>query len=228
MPHGEDPELDDSKWEVAKGGSDLGAQALWFRSWIEVPASLDGYDLADATIWFHASIDAHLPLTQIIYVNGRRIAMGDNIEPIELVPHVRAGDKILVAVKALTTVLPMRFNGARIAIRFAPERPNPVDLRDEVVSAAILLPSLTGEADADRRVLEDAVSRIDMKALDAGDQQAFDASLRAAQATLEPLRATMQKASVALDGDAHIDALGCGLGLRRLMLCDVPFRPRCS
>ena len=45
-----------------------------------------------------------------------------------------------------------------------------------------------------------------MKALDAGDQRGFDASLRAAQATLEPLRTTMQKASVALDGDAHIDA----------------------
>lgn len=206
MPHGEDPAVDDGSWQVAEGGRDLGTEALWFRRWIEVPKTIDGYDLSGTTIWFHASIDAHLPLTQIIYVNGRRIAMGDNIEPIELLPDVKPGERVLVAVKALATVLPKRFNGTQITIHFAPSRPNPVDLREEVLSAAELLPSLTGESNADRAVLDKAVGEIDVKALDSGDQQAFDASLRAAQATLEPLRTPMQRAQVLLDGNAHIDA----------------------
>ena len=206
MPHGEDPNLDDSSWSVAESNRDLGTEAIWFRSWIEIPKSLVGYDLTGAAIWFHASIDSHLPLTQIIYVNGRRIAMGDNIEPVELLAHVNAGEKILVAVKALATVLPKRFNGTQITIHFSPDRPNPVDLRDEVLSAAILLPSVEADASADKQVLEKAVDQIDTKALDAGDQKRFDASLRDAQLTLEPLRPTMQKVHISLDGDAHIDA----------------------
>ena len=125
MAHGEDPELDDSKWPTAEGGRDLSTQALWFRRWIEVPVSLDGYDLTGSAVWFHASIDAHMPLTQIIYVNGRRIAMGDNIEPVELVQHVKAGEKMLVAVKALATVLPKRFNGTQITIRSRLKGPTP-------------------------------------------------------------------------------------------------------
>jgi alpha-mannosidase len=206
MPHGEDPNLDDSAWSVAESGRDLGTEAMWFRRWIEIPKALDGYDLTGTAIWFHASVDAHLPLTQIIYVNGRRIAMGDNIEPVELLPHVTPGEKVLVAVKALATVLPKRFNGTQITIRFSPERPNPVDLRDEVLSASILLPSLESDPSADRKLLEKAVSQIDVKALDAGDQGHFDASLREAQMTLEPLRPTIQKAEVTLDGNAHIDS----------------------
>jgi alpha-mannosidase len=206
LPRGEAPDLDDSKWTVAEGGRDLGTEALWFRRWIEVPKSLAGYDLTGAALWFHASVDAHLPLTQIVYVNGSRVAMGDNLEPIELLPHVTPGERVLVAVKALATVLPKRFNGTQITVRFATDRPQPVDLRDEIVSAAILLPSLTGEKEAGHAVLEKAASEIDIKALDAGDQRAFDASLRAAQQTLEPLRPTMQRARILLDGDAHIDA----------------------
>ena len=68
-------------------------------------------------------------------------------------------------------------------------------MRDEVLSAAILLPSLEPDPSADRKVLEKAVAQVDIKALDAGDQSRFDASLRTAQSTLEPLRPTMQKAS---------------------------------
>ena len=39
-----------------------------------------------------------------------------------------------------------------------------------------------------------------------GIRARFDASLRDAQSTLEPLRPTMQKAQISLDGNAHIDS----------------------
>ncbi len=205
IAHGEDRDLDDSRWPAAQQGTDYGREGMWFRSWIEVPKLLNGYDLTGAAIWFHASIDAHLPVTQIVYVNGQQIAMADNIDPVEIIPHVRPGDRILVAVKALPTVHPKRFNGTQITIRFSVARPNPLDVRDEILSAAILLPSIDPGANG-RTVLEKAVSVIDAQALNDGDQSKFDASLRSAQAILEPLRPAMQRASVSLDGNAHIDA----------------------
>lgn len=203
--HGEDPALDDSNWPIAQKGVDYTNEGMWFRSWIEIPKLLDGYNLTGAAIWFHASIDAHLPLTQIVYVNGQQIAMADNIDPVEVIPHAKPGERILVAVKALPTVLSKRFNGTQITIQFAPQRPNPVDVRDEILSAAILLPSIDPEPN-DHSVLESAVTAIDTHALDEGNQEKFDESLKVAQGILEPLRPEMQKVSVTLDGNAHIDA----------------------
>ena len=206
IAHGEDPNLDDSTWPVAESNVDYSKEGVWFRRWVQIPKTLDGYDITGADIWFHASVDAHLPLTQIVYVNGQQIAMADNIDPVEIAAHVKPGEKILVAVKALATVLPKRFNGVQITVHFAPDRPNPLDVRDEILSAAALLPSLEPDASGDRKVLEKATSQIDIKALDDSDQAKFDTSLRAAQATLEPLRPTMQKAVISMDGNAHIDA----------------------
>jgi alpha-mannosidase len=206
LAHGEDPILDDSSWPVAQSNVDYSKEGVWFRSWVQIPKTLDGYDITGADIWFHASVEAHLPLTQIIYVNGQQIAMADNIDPVEIAAHVKPGERILVAVKALATVLPKRFNGVQITVHFAPDRPNPLDVRDEILSAAALLPSLEPDASGDRKILEKAASQIDVKALDDSDQAKFDASLRIAQATLEPLRPTMQKAVISMDGNAHIDA----------------------
>ena len=205
IAHGEDAGLDDSSWPAAKEGTEYAKEGMWLRSWIEVPKLLNGYDLTGTAIWFHASIEAHLPVTQIVYVNGQQIAMADNIEPVEIIPKVKPGDRILVAVKALPTVHPKRFNGTQITIRFAAGRPNPLDVRDEILSATLLLPSLDPSANH-RDVLEKAIAAVDAKALNNGDQAKFDASLRASQAILEPLRPLMQKAAVSLDGNAHIDA----------------------
>ena len=205
LAHGEDPNLDDSSWPVAAPNTDYAKEAMWFRSWITVPKLLEGYDLTGAAIWFHASVDAHRPVTQIVYVNGQQIAMADNIEAVEIAPKVKAGDRILVAVKALATVLPKRFSGTQIAIHFAPDRPNPMDVRDEILSATLLLQSIDAATDS-RPVLEKAAAAIDLHALEQGDQAKFDASLRTAEAVLEPLRPAMQKATVSLDGNAHIDA----------------------
>jgi alpha-mannosidase len=206
LPHGEDPNLDDSQWQVLQNNHDYGTDGLWLRSWVQVPKSLDGYDLTGAALWFHASLEAHRPITQIIYVNGQRIAMGENIEPVEAIAHVKAGDRILIAVKSLPTVFPTRFNGTQITIHFALDRPNPVDVRDEILSAAVLLPSFKSDDAADRKILEKAAAEIDLRALGAGEQETFDASLRAAHATLEPLRTAMRQGKVILDGNAHIDA----------------------
>lgn len=82
LAHGESTDLDDSSWQVVKAEAQGSQEAEWFRRWIEVPQSLHGYDLTGARIWFSFSANANGPMPEIIYFNGRRVALGDDLEPI--------------------------------------------------------------------------------------------------------------------------------------------------
>ena len=104
LAHGESPDLDDSSWQVLKARAETSQEAVWFRRWIEVPQDLHGYDLTGARIWFSFSASANGPMPEIIYFNGRRVALGDDLEPIVLFDKAQPGDKVLVAVKLLHTV----------------------------------------------------------------------------------------------------------------------------
>lgn len=99
MAHGEATTLDDSTWEVVKANSQAPVGAVWYRSRITVPAALRGYELSEARIWFHFEAHANGPVSEIIYFDGRRVAMGDDLEPIVLFDSAKPGDTVLVAVK---------------------------------------------------------------------------------------------------------------------------------
>ena len=73
-------------------------------------------------------------------------------------------------------------------IDFSESRPNPEDARKEFLSAALLVPSLSKNPPADQATLIKAIAAVDLSALDARDQEKFDASLKRAQSTLETLR----------------------------------------
>jgi alpha-mannosidase len=206
IAHGESPSLDDSSWPVAKVPSDASTAAVWYRQWIEVPKTLSGYDLSGARIWFQFTATANGPMPEIIYFNGRRVALGDDLEPIVLFDNAKPGDRVLVAIKLLATVDVKRFRGSPMKIDFSESRPNPEDERKEFISAAFLVPSLSTNVSADQATLLKAITSVDLTALDAADQQKFDASLRQAQSTLEALRPMMQEATLHLTGNSHIDA----------------------
>ncbi len=212
LPHGEDPALDDNSWPAMAAGATAPNEAVWFRQTVQVPPSLNGYDLTGARIWIQFHADANGPVPQIIYVNGRRVALGDDLEPIVLFDRAQPGDKALVAVKLLHTVDTKRIDGATLRIDFPEGRPNPVDLGEQFLAAADLLPSLApGDAEP-MATLNRAIHAVDIAALDDNDQnnqhnqQVFDASLKTAHGQLEALRPLLSKASFHLDGDAHIDA----------------------
>ena len=59
-----------------------------------------------------------------------------------LFDKAKPGEKVTVAVKVLHTVDTKTFRGATMRIDFAEGRPNPEDLREEFLSAALLVPSL--------------------------------------------------------------------------------------
>ena len=109
--------------------------AVWFRQTIQIPDTLNGYDLTGARIWFQFHANANGPMPEILYFNGRRVAMGEDLEPIVLFDDARPGDKVVVAVKLLQTVDVKTFRGATLRIDFPESRPNPEDLREEFLSA---------------------------------------------------------------------------------------------
>jgi alpha-mannosidase len=211
VPHGEQPSLDDSSWKQVAAHGDrhhrltAPKDAVWFRREIEVPQTLNGYDLTGARVWFRFRANANGPVPEIIYFNGRRVALGDDLEPIVLFDDAKPGDKVLVAVKLLPTVDEKRIAGVNLTLEFAQSRPNPSDLRAEFLTAALLIPTLSKDVSADQATLAKAVGDVDVTALDKKDQSKFDASLKEAQQSLEPLKPTLQQADMRLTGNSHID-----------------------
>ena len=212
VPHGESPTLDDSSWPLVAPGSKAPKDAVWYRRTIEVPQTLNGYDITGSRIWFQFQAWANGPMPQIIYFNGRRVALGDDLEPIVLFAPAKPGDKILVAVKLLHTVDEKTFGGIVLRVQPNPDdaassaRPNPQDIRIQCITAANILPALPKPRTDLLPTVEAAIAAIDTDALKTADQAAFDASLRKAQQTLAPLHPILQQAKMDLDGNAHIDA----------------------
>ncbi len=181
LPHGEAVDFDDANWPVVTARSQGSTEAAWYRCMVEVPKSLNGYDLTGSRIWFQFRATANGPMPQIIYFNGRRVALGDDLEPVVLFDQAKPGDKILVAVKLLQTVDKKTFAGARLKIDFSPARPSPDDLRIEFLTTAALIPSLSKDATRDLATLQFAINTVDLHALDANNPAGFDASLTKAR-----------------------------------------------
>jgi alpha-mannosidase len=206
LAHGEGANLDDSGWEPIQRGAKAPNDAVWFRQTFQIPATLSGYDLTGARIWFQFHASANGPMPQILYFNGRRVAMGDDLEPVVLFDSAKPGEKVTIAVKLLHTVDTKTVRGATLKIDFPESRPNPEDLRLEFLSAALLVPALAPNDAAQMNALNGAISAVDLKALDAKDQAKFDASLKAARAKLEALRPLLRQVTLHLTGNSHIDA----------------------
>jgi alpha-mannosidase len=216
LAHGELVNLDESDWQPIALKSKAPNDAVWFRQSWQVPETLNGYDLTGARIWFQFHADANGPMPEILYFNGRRVAMGDDLEPVVLFDDARPGDKVTVAVKLLHTVDTKTFKGATLKIDFPEGRPNPEDLREEFLSAALLVPALAPGDAAQMATLDDAIRTVDLGALDATGalgaearaqaQGKFDASLKAAGAKLEALKPLLQQVTYHLTGNSHIDA----------------------
>ena len=206
LAHGEAASLEDSAWEPIQRGSKAPNDAVWFRQTFQIPATLNGYDLTGARIWFQFHASANGPMPEILYFNGRRVAMGDDLEPVVLFDDAKPGEKVAVAVKLLHTVDTKTVRGATLKIDFPESRPNPEDLRLEFLSAALLVPALAPNDPAQMVTLNGAISAVDLKALDEKDQAKFDASLKSARAKLEALKPLLQQVTLHLTGNSHIDA----------------------
>jgi len=206
LPHGEDPAVDDSAWPIATLNYETPAeQAVWYRTWLEIPKSLHGYDLTGAKAWFQFRFSGDGTITATIYFNGRRVALGESLEPIVLFDNAKPGDKILVAIKLPRAARTKRYRGSPMRLEVSGARPDPGDLWQELISASSFV-NASANATSERQQLERVIAAVNIAALDKGDQSAFDASLRQAQAQLEAFRPTFSKFTFYLNGNSHIDS----------------------
>ena len=203
VQNGQASSLDDSSWkEIQTPYRTETNDVIWLRKKIEVPKTLEGYDLTGARI----SIQSWGRSGVAVYFDGRRVAQGEHMEPIVLFDSAKPGQTVLVAVKIDKSDRPKTIPAGRMHVEFAPDRPNPGDLYAEFVSAALLIPSLSTNVSAEKATLEKSIGDVNLQELDGSHQQQFDDSLRRAQADLEPLKPTLQRAAFHLTGNSHIDA----------------------
>lgn len=215
LAHAEAVQVVDSEWQPIAHGT-APKESLWFRQTYRVPETLHGYDLTGARIWFQFHAYANGPMPMILYFNGRRVAMGDDLEPVVLFDGARPGEQVTVAVKLLHTVDVKTFQGATLRIDFPASRPSPEDLRVEFLSAAQLVPSLAPGDSSKMDILNTAIRTVNVSALDsanAGNAQAlaraqttFDNSLREAEQKLTALQPLLSQVTYHLTGNSHIDA----------------------
>ena len=206
MAHGEAVELDDSSWEMAHLPAQMSREALWYRAWVEVPKDVHGYDVTGARIWFSFHVWSDGNWTRIVYFNGRRVALGEDLEPIMAFDQARPGDKILIAVKLSKTVDVKHVQGSDFLLEPPASRPSPDRVWKELLSAGQLGTTLGNEAAQAAKQVDAAASAIDIAALGRGDQKAFDDSLERAETTLGLLKDPLMQLSGNLTGNSHIDA----------------------
>jgi alpha-mannosidase len=202
VPNGASVDLDDSSWQTIQIPFTASNGEVWLRKWVVVPKTFNGYDPTGAKIWLEEPTRGDVA----VYCNGQRLARGEDMEPIVLLNQAKSGDKFLLAIRLGKTNEPKRLRRMAFRIGFAPNRPNPEVLRTEFLSSALLLSSLAPGATSTKNALEQAIQTVDLKALDNGDAQAFDGSLRKAKEELDSIKPTLQKATFHLTGNSHIDA----------------------
>ena len=199
IAHGESVDLNDSSWpQVNTPYQSNTSNTVWLRTWVELPKNLFGYDLAGARIWTRSWKDSSVT----VYLNGQRVAGGDNLEPIILFNHASPGEKSLLAIRIEHADDPQYLPDTSLRIQPAPGRPNPEAIYTEFVSAALLLPGLQ----ASLAPLEEAINQVDIAALSTNNQSRFDQSLLRAQERLEAIKPALDAVAFHLTGNAHIDA----------------------
>jgi alpha-mannosidase len=206
LPHGEDPKLDDSTWQpLTPDFVSPAEESTWFRAWVEIPKNLHGYDLTGSKIWFQFRFSGDGNVTTIVYFNGRRVAMGESLEPLVLFENAQPGQKVLVAIKLPRAPRTKRFRGSPMRIEGSASRPDAGELWQQFISAAAFV-NASPDLRAQRAQLERAITEVDIAALDRADQTAFDASLQRAKRQLESFRPALKKYTFYLNGNSHIDS----------------------
>jgi alpha-mannosidase len=211
VPHPEHSSLDDSGWETMKVGDQWSTGSRVLRRWIEIPEKIDGY----AVLHMRARLDLSFdfmwnnkgPVIISVFSNGSLVSRGDDDmqQPILLTENAQPGQKFLIAVRIDAPDVDTLFQHAKLTIEPAAGRPDPAMVRTEILAARPMIAAYEEGRAERQQQLDAAVSAIDFTPLDKGDQAAFDASLRAAQAKLQSLNPWLKQFTVRAIGNSHID-----------------------
>jgi alpha-mannosidase len=207
VAHPEDPLLDDSSWQTVQVNERWSTGPGVLRRWIEVPAKLNGYSTQGARVKLDLTFDSADALVISVFANGGLLYHGDDTvqQPILLTESAQPGEKFLIAVRLDAHAAETRISGCRLLFEPPRDRPSPSLFREEVLAAKPVIAAYSeGRAERERH-LDAAVKAVDLAALDRGDQAAFDASLRQAQAKLQVLDPWLKQFTIRAIGNSHID-----------------------
>jgi len=207
VAHPEDPSLNDPDWEQMKEGDSWKNGARVLRRWIEIPKSINGYDISGARVELDLRFESQDAIIVTVFSNHSQVARTDEDmqQPIPLTESAVPGEKFLVAVRVDANAVNTRLAESKLRIISALNRPDPGLVRTEILAARVLIEAYPeGRTDRENK-LDNAVAAIDFATLDKGDQAGFDGSLRRAQSHLEELKPWLQQFVIRADGNSHID-----------------------
>ena len=214
LPHGETPGAALASAKPLKFGEKF-SLPMWVYKEIEIPADAAGYAIAGSKLALAVKADTNTGVIFSVFVNGNMVARGDGDSqvPITLTQSAKPGEKMLVAVHVVPSggvgccggTPEMHVSFAVLLVSPPESRPDPSILRQEILAAELLVGAYPDGKAQRQQQLDAAVKAIDLTALDKGDQAAFDASLKAAQAKLDALKPYMKQFTVEAVGNSHID-----------------------
>ncbi len=195
-------------------GSDF-TPPVWLYREIEVPKEIRGYEVRGSTLKLDINVGGNEGLMITTFANGNMIARTDEDGqvPITITNNAKPGDKIVIALRVLPSAgvgccggpLQAKLEHAQLLFTPPVNRPDPAVLRLELLSAQLLVAAYPDGKAEREQILDAAVTAINISALDASDQEAFDRSLRSAQIRLDALRPYMKQFSISAIGNSHID-----------------------
>ena len=214
LPNGETPGSAGSEAKTIALRQNL-QLPVWLYQTVEIPQKLNGYSVSGARVSLNLNIGGNTGTLITVFANGNMIARGDEDSqvPIALTQSAEPGQKLLIAVRVLPSGTvgccggppETRLEAASLVFTPLKTRPDPAILRQEIMAAELLIAAYP-DGKAERQLqLDFAVRAIDLAALDKGDQAAFDASLKAAQAKLGALKPYMDQFTIKAVGNSHID-----------------------
>ncbi len=213
LPHGEDPALTTFDWQPVKLKEDWKG-SRWLRLTFAIPAQLNGYGLHGASISLDLHVSSDDAIQVSVFSNGNMVARTDEDGqvPIALIENAQPGQKLVLAVRVLDSGGggccggdSTRIEHAEVQIRPPASRPDPALMRLQILSAEPVIAAYPDGKAERQQQLDAAVKAINVAALDHGDQNGFDTSLREAQSKLDVLRPYMKQFSIAAVGNSHID-----------------------
>ena len=207
LPHPEDPSLDDSDWKDVKVRARVNERPVWFRRVVEIPKTMGGYDIEGKRVMLALRLGFPGHGRIRVFFDGSMVEMtADNTQqPVLLSESARAGEKYVVAAYVPPGEGEAGIYNASIEVDYPPEQPNPLTMLQQILAVQATSKGFPqGQSQRDEQ-LSAAVKAIDFGALDRGDQKAFDRSMAAADAKMQPLAKWMKQFTIMAVGNAHID-----------------------
>src|SRR5262249_10845161 len=142
-----------------------------------------------------------------VFSNGSMVFRGDEDaqQPILLTDNAQPGQKFLITVRVQVAKKDTQIRVSRLLITPLPARPDPGIFRQEILAMRPIVEAFPEGQPDHRAVLDAAVKAVDLNALDRGNQQGFDSSLRQAQSKLDVLKPWVKQFTIRAAGNSHID-----------------------